>query len=567
MKKTSSIKLQEKIWRATNLHDMLNIFHDSLNDLDLFDGFTIECLDQDTRLFAFEHVKLPAEFSAFEDTYLNYTYSVDVFGEELANYEKGSCGIFSSDEMDSYKVNVQNMLHKLNLKSLAIVPMVVENQSGNLLFGTVTLLSQTRKIDQQDTAKVQKLLQYFLSPFYMALMNKQYSLKAGIIKAGLEEQQRFLELITEINNLTTLDQIYEIFAADFFRRFGFDSMGLFVVQNDQLVCTNFISNKPDDPRSVKWDEFRNNNSYELKPKDGAVAMSYIVNTHVFISDVQQILHLPMSEKDREGIEALGIPRSFLCMPMRNPTTNQPVGIIMAWNLDELVNISEDDIRIIERLSMFIVSAINNARLYSTVEEQRNEITESKKEIERLYEDLEKKAMTLNVMATTDGLTGLKNFAFFEDELRRRISEYRRCKGREFLSLVIVDIDHFKQFNDTYGHVAGNYALEEVSSEISKQTRAMDIACRYGGEEFIIILPKCNLDGAYGFAERLRLAIIKTTKNIQPGLDNITISLGCAEYSPNEEAEGFIKRADKALYTAKESGRNQSVISENSPAEQ
>jgi diguanylate cyclase (GGDEF)-like protein len=254
----------------------------------------------------------------------------------------------------------------------------------------------------------------------------------------------------------------------------------------------------------------------------------------------------MSQKDKKGLEILETPRSMLIMPIRKGQT--AIGAFWLWSLEKPVQVDDTTLNIIDLLGSFIGTAISNAELYCQVEDQKSEI-------EKLNFSLQEKVVELNNLATTDKLTELKNFAFFQQELQRRIMEYRRCVKPLCMSLIIIDIDHFKRFNDTYGHVAGNIALMDVAGRIAKQARSMDIVCRYGGEEFIVILPKCQLNGAYQFAERVRAAVeaspVKTDKESVP----VTISIGVAEYQSDEEQEHFIERADKALYEAKQSGRN------------
>jgi diguanylate cyclase len=180
--------------------------------------------------------------------------------------------------------------------------------------------------------------------------------------------------------------------------------------------------------------------------------------------------------------------------------------------------------------------------------QKDEIQQKNREIEALNEEL-------RIQATTDRLTNLKNFAYFQEELDKRLREYNRAICKHPISIIIIDIDHFKRFNDTYGHTAGNVALREVADRIARLARKMDSPCRYGGEEFVIILPNCDLAGASGLAERIRRAIEMEPIDIDAQMVSITGSMGVAQYVPEETMSCFIERADQSLYRAKEGGRN------------
>ena len=160
---------------------------------------------------------------------------------------------------------------------------------------------------------------------------------------------------------------------------------------------------------------------------------------------------------------------------------------------------------------------------------------------------------LHVQATTDSLTQMKNRATFDEYLNRSISNYK-LQG-EALSLIICDIDHFKNVNDTYGHVVGDRVLEAMSVKLKVSLRSGDFISRYGGEEFGVILLKTNLQGAIVVAENMRDAVETTVFNVEGNKMRITVSLGCAEATADDTPDSLIKKADKQLYQAKEAGRN------------
>ena len=137
------------------------------------------------------------------------------------------------------------------------------------------------------------------------------------------------------------------------------------------------------------------------------------------------------------------------------------------------------------------------------------------------------------------------------------NEIQRAKRyKRPLSLIIFDIDHFKKINDTYGHKVGDEVLKALSKLIKKNIRKIDFAARWGGEEFVILAPETNVEGAKKLAEKLRQAV-ETYKF--PTVGKVTISLGVAQLEPDEKPEDFIVRADMALYKAKEGGRNRVEI--------
>jgi len=166
---------------------------------------------------------------------------------------------------------------------------------------------------------------------------------------------------------------------------------------------------------------------------------------------------------------------------------------------------------------------------------------------RLHQDVLK-------MATTDGLTGLKNHRAFQERLTEEIERYKRYNHP--FSLLFVDIDHFKDFNDAFGHQSGDEVLKQIARIMTGTIRENDLAARYGGEEFAIILPETTLDSATVTAERLRKNVEAHTFRFNDEPWNVTVSVGIACFPDDGiSREEIIEAADKALYFAKRSGRN------------
>lgn len=159
-------------------------------------------------------------------------------------------------------------------------------------------------------------------------------------------------------------------------------------------------------------------------------------------------------------------------------------------------------------------------------------------------------------AFTDSLTGIANRKKFDLELVRLVSE-SRDQGKP-LSIIFMDIDHFKSFNDTYGHQIGDQVLRLVAKCLRDGLKGRDFPCRYGGEEFVVILPETDLDGAMKIADILRETVkTKEIRNRATGesLTRVSISAGVALLSGEEEPKSWVERADKALYRAKRKGRD------------
>lgn len=174
------------------------------------------------------------------------------------------------------------------------------------------------------------------------------------------------------------------------------------------------------------------------------------------------------------------------------------------------------------------------------------------ELQELKEEFER----AKTEALVDFLTGAANRKAFDEKLMTTIRESNSNGG--LLSLLMIDIDHFKQFNDKYGHVVGDEVLKFTTARIKEMVRGTDFLARYGGEEFAVLLPETSLAGAGRVAENIREAFSKR-KLKRAGsstyLGQLTVSIGVGQYHPSEDAKEFVQRTDQALYFAKENGRN------------
>ena len=213
-----------------------------------------------------------------------------------------------------------------------------------------------------------------------------------------------------------------------------------------------------------------------------------------------------------------------------------------------------------------VRAIVESLVQATKEMERSNqalearLNDSKQEINQLHQHLE----TVRTESLTDPLTSLANRKLFDQALDHAMT-VAAAKG-EPLSLLMTDIDHFKNFNDTYGHQTGDQVLRLVAMSLKNNVKGQDTAARYGGEEFAVILPNTVLRSAVTVAEHIRRAVmakqlIKRSTNEQLG--RITISLGVASWRRGDSAQSLIGRADDCLYSAKRAGRNR-VICEADP---
>jgi two-component system cell cycle response regulator len=291
----------------------------------------------------------------------------------------------------------------------------------------------------------------------------------------------------------------------------------------------------DRPESVAW--FNN----ALKPTNEVAAVDTFEEALVRVKGGDyDLIVVSLGMRGFDGLR--------LCSQLRSLPEGRNVPI--------LVVVSEGERR---KLTQALEMGVND---YLTRPVDKNELTarvrtqlRKKRYADRLRHNVQ---LSLE-MAITDQLTGLHNRRYMERHLSNLISNAGKT-GRP-LAFLIMDIDYFKSVNDTHGHDIGDEVLREFSARIGANVRGLDLACRYGGEEFVVVMPDTDISFAYMVAERLRRSVETTPFDISrdPKKLNITISIGIASSEGEKDtAEALLHRADQALYRAKRDGRNRVV---------
>ena len=190
----------------------------------------------------------------------------------------------------------------------------------------------------------------------------------------------------------------------------------------------------------------------------------------------------------------------------------------------------------------------------------DELRQAKEALMEANSELQTALIREHQLAYTDALTGINN--------RRHLYELAEhefeiaTRYRQQLSVIMFDIDYFKEINDTFGHAAGDQMLQEVTQVACAELRSTDVIGRYGGEEFVVVLPMTNAQQAYPLAERIRKGVERIRVSTEKGDAAVTLSIGVVEIihgAQNGSAENLIRHADKAMYTAKQAGRNRTEI--------
>jgi diguanylate cyclase (GGDEF)-like protein len=240
--------------------------------------------------------------------------------------------------------------------------------------------------------------------------------------------------------------------------------------------------------------------------------------------------------DRLACRKVGL-RSMVVVPLRH--RGRPVGVLKVMSAQPN-GFRDEDVCTLELLAGLLSATLSDAKAADALRSANRELEETNAGLE--------------VLARTDGLTGLENHRRFKELLDREFERSRR--QRTPLSLILLDVDHFKGFNDRFGHPAGDAVLERVATLLRQTARKTDLVGRYGGEEFAILLPETSAEGAEAIADRIRRAIADDGWPLRP----ITASLGIGTLDEDTASPAaLLKAADDALYLSKQCGRNRVTL--------
>lgn len=242
--------------------------------------------------------------------------------------------------------------------------------------------------------------------------------------------------------------------------------------------------------------------------------------------------------------------------MKNPEKTYRLNLNTFTNIPETFYIHfyalDDNIIILGNVNMLEVEQLRKQLVTIT-----SELNSVNRELQKKNVQLEQAKKRLDEIARTDPLTKLSNRRDFYELIEREVIRFER--NQRPLSIVMTDIDYFKKVNDTYGHDCGDYILVSVGNIIRTEIRKQDAVGRWGGEEFILLLPHTDAKGAYNVSEKIRKKIENTTFHYSDHTLHINLTLGICEFKKNMNIKDCINKADHALYLGKQEGRNRVIV--------
>lgn len=534
----------QKINSSKDVQSILNLLEQEIRAQGLWDSYIIALPDEKKENLQIERLSFSDRFKNYEAILQNNKLPLNTQYLIVESFRENKKISITSQNIEEYKSNPLYEIFLDNSSAVLSIPLC-DKIGVNEPVGSLFLCTGKKIVTPAQAARLEKTLKDFYLPLQKALSYEWLVEREKEYRHMADRKIKVLEIAEKINNLASVKLIYKIILQEMVSLFPFDLGVIFIAKKNRLeYAAGFASPGQEKPLRRYRDYFiKHKRSYELNVHDGAVPTAFMHNDLFFFEDVGKIKDLPMSQKDQDTVKALGSIKGLLLVPLLK--NDKPIGVLVLTALKKKVTVKSGDLKTIRSLCDFIGSAINNAELYTLVKKQQSELKNVNKKLKEL--------------SITDGLTELFNHTHFIKIFNR---EFRRAQRyKEALSLLMIDIDDFKKINDRYGHLIGDTVLHEISRLCKRSLRETDSIGRYGGEEFIILLPQTDLEGAKIFAERLRNLI----KDLRFSPENhesfsVTISTGVMAFSDGnmENAEQLIEIADCCLYRAKNTGKDKVV---------
>ncbi len=364
------LELSESLGQTNDLNDVLNLCGKVLKDNCKIDGYLINLISWDEKYLVCRKIELPGEFKGIESAYAEFRYSLAEVNSVVTCYNKNKVVMLSKKTIRQEPEVIQVRFDRWQMNEMVVMPIPTKNPDTPQ--GAILLFVNEGQITEDILTKISELLTVFSNPINNARRYAKLKQREGVIKAAASEQKRFLSVMTDITERLDTAQIYQIITRELLTWWNFDMSAVWMQDGNELnlrklTCRSASHNE----LHAKLDKYYRSISYVLEAADSATAMSFLNNQHIYFHDAIKVMSLPMAEKDRIALELIKTPRTFLFIPIRRQ--EKPIGMLWLFSVDDTVEITENDIALVESVTSVVGTAVGNAQLYSTVEQQRYEI--------------------------------------------------------------------------------------------------------------------------------------------------------------------------------------------------
>mgnify|MGYP001614288790 FL=1 len=378
-----SLKLINDISSITDISRLTELLIQEILSIESFEAIMVNTLDTDMRNFSCKNVYLPERFAPMRNVIKGYNYKFDAEAYDNSWTKTHKPVWIESTQFGFCSPFIKERCQKWDVQHLVVIPVVV----SGLTVGAVCLFSRNTRLSKSKAGLIVNRINLFSAPISNALRVESVTNKEEeLLKVELAKK-KFLKFVEKVNHISEPKRIYQNIADEFIRWFSFNMVSIHMVEGKYLRTKNITLDDSVEPELINSLK-HTHESVQLELKAGeSVQVSAILNdstTHIV--DVQQIRDLPMAEKDAYCIKYLHSLRTVLHVPIR--IGSMPVGLLSLWSFGDTVDLAEDDINLIELITSFCGSTINNGFLFNTIEEQKGQIENQYKELSNTRDLLE-----------------------------------------------------------------------------------------------------------------------------------------------------------------------------------
>lgn len=419
-----------KITGEIELDKLLDIFGNELHKDLGFYGFLFSTIDEPQNGLVVRKVIYHSEMKKIENVLVGNLIPFEQDSIALQCLEKNEKRVVD-ENTPGIGQYIKQRLFLLKSRYMAYIPII----KNDMKLGLIHLVNKKQAFTENDFNLIDSKISVFINQMYNAIIHSDLKERESQVNIISKKIKDIIDIANRMNNLTSLSSIYHLILNELIKLLNFD-FGAVLIYSDHFLhyVSGAYSNKA---HSIfkgmdKW--LKSIKGYSIDPADGATAVAYVRNSHFYFDDIQSIIHLPMSKKDKDYLTNLKTPKSLLIMPIEN--SNGVIGILHLFSVFQNAHLNETDISILRSLCSFIGTAINNARLYTLVEEQKDLLKNRTIELQRAQDEIS------NIIEIARQINSTLDF----DTIFKKVADYlKHTYGFEGFSfgLVTPDEKHYK----------------------------------------------------------------------------------------------------------------------------
>lgn len=363
-------KILINLCSMTNLDHVLDFMLDEINKDIKADGYLVNLFDKKQNSLFCRKIRLPKKLENLEKAYSGYKFDLNTNALNTQCFLGNTIILANRDAIKNYSKISKERLYRWGLESIGAIP-ICNNENA---VGTLLCLFTDNAPGHEVLSSAQTKTGLFAGTIQRSLDLFNRENKYKYVKAFQKKADSLIEFICNTNRLFSIESIFEIILIELIRIFKFNSGIIWFCENGKLVLkTGMASNKAYDKIVIRLKNYFEKSHINLSPPDSVVGAAFLKNEYLFVPDAMKIMDMPLFEKDKKTLDILKTPRTTIHIPIQYE--NKPIGIVTLGSLEHVIDVSDEDIRLIKSLCAIVGTTIKNSELYTIVEHQKKEIQE------------------------------------------------------------------------------------------------------------------------------------------------------------------------------------------------